>query len=84
MITRSLTLRLSGLVAVHGARAAHTALGGVPGIQSATVSMAGAEVEFAGDYDANAVAADIRAALEPTGVQLEEVVERHGRRLPLA
>jgi hypothetical protein len=84
MSTRHLRLALRGLVAVHAARATHTALGAVSGIQSATVSMAGAEIDFAGPYDAEVVATAIRAALEPIGVHLEGVTVVQERMLPLA
>ncbi len=84
MTTRHLHLQLNGLVAVHAARAAHTALGAVDGIQSATVTMAGAEVDFSGPYDADLVAAAIRAALEPIGLQLEGITVVQARMLPIA
>jgi|GEM_PF-1376292 len=83
MSTRRLTLRLTGLVAVHAARAVHTALGAVSGIQTATVSMAGAEIDFAGPYDADVFASEIRAALAPIGVQLKEIIVVQERMLPI-
>ena len=84
MTTRHLRLQLTGLVAVHAARAAHTALGAVSGMQSATVTMAGADVDFSGPYDEDVVAAAIRAALEPIGVQLESISVVQSRMLPIA
>ena len=56
---RMLHLALHGLVAVHAARAAHTALGAVPGIVSASVTMAGADVEVEGPFDGEAFAAAV-------------------------
>lgn len=77
-----LRLQLSGLVAVHAARAAHMALAGVPGIETATVTMAGAEVEVSGVTDLEAFAATVRASLLPVGVGLETISVVRRRALP--
>jgi copper chaperone CopZ len=84
VIRRVLQLELTGLVAVHAARAVHTALGAVDGVESAQVSMSGAEVEVTGPYAADAFAAAVRAALEPIGIGLASVTVVQGRSLPLA
>lgn len=80
---RVLRLELSGLVAVHAARAVHTALGAVPGVVTAQVSLAGAELECAGPYDAERFAADVSAALAPIDITLVSVTELQDRLLPL-
>jgi hypothetical protein len=80
---RAVHLELSGLIAVHAARAAHTALGAVPGVVSANVSMAGAEIDVVGDVDESTLAADVRRALEPIGLGLIGMIVRPERRLPL-
>lgn len=80
---RVLRLELSGLVAVHAARAVHTALGAVPGVLTAQVSLAGAELEFSGSYDAAQFAADVTGALLPIGISLISVTELQDRLLPL-
>jgi hypothetical protein len=77
-------LQLSGLVAVHAARAAHMALAGVPGIVSANVGLSGAEVELVGQYDHAQFEHDVRAALEPVGLGLVAVSIVHARTLPQA
>ncbi|MEI6740351.1 MAG: hypothetical protein WCK74_08565 [Gemmatimonadaceae bacterium] len=80
----TLRLELDGLVAVHAARAAHTALGGVPGIVTADVTLAGAMVEIEGPYDAAHFAAAVGAALAPIGLSLRSVTMVQLRQLPLA
>ncbi len=77
-------LELTSLVAVHAVRAVHTALGGVDGIESATVNMTGAEVEHTGPYDADHFAGAVRAALESIGVGLTRVTMLQERVLPIA
>ncbi len=80
----TLRLVLDGLVAVHAARAAHTALGGVPGIVTAEVTLAGATVEIEGPYIAEPFAAAVRAALAPIGLAVRTVTVVQPRQLPLA
>lgn len=80
---RVLRLELSGLVAVHAARAVHTALGAVPGVVTAQVSLAGAELELVGTYDASRFADEVRSALDPIGIALVSVTELQDRLLPL-
>lgn len=82
-LRRTVHLELSGLLAVHAVRAVHTALGGVPGVHTAQVSMTGAELEMSGPYDAATLSRDVRIALEPIGIQLTSITERQDRRLPL-
>lgn len=77
-------LKLGGLVAVHAARAAHTALTAVPGIASATVTMAGAELEVVMPLDLDTLAMHVRAALEPIGMQLTDITLVQRGILPLA
>ena len=84
MTARQVRLQLKGLVAVHAVRAVHTALGGVSGIQSATVNMMGAEIDVVGNVPADDLSASIRRALEPIGVELEALIVLHERVLPIA
>ncbi len=66
-------VQLDGLVAVHAVRAVWTALGAVPGVVSAEVTMAGAILEVEGPLDR--VALDM--ALDAAGVTVRELrVER--------
>lgn len=72
-------VEIEGLLAVHAVRAVRTALGGVPGVTSAEVSMQGAVLEADTPID-EAVLAE---ALSWAGVRLVGLrVERAG--LPLA
>ncbi len=62
-------VQLDGLVAVHAVRAVWTALGAVPGVVSAEVTMAGAILEVEGPLDR--VALD--TALDAAGVTVREL-----------
>jgi copper chaperone CopZ len=75
---RRLFVHLDGLVAVHAARAVHTALAGVPGVRTAAVTLAGAELEVEGTLDREALAAAVALA----GATVREVVAQP-RTLPL-
>ncbi|MEN9817030.1 MAG: hypothetical protein RLZ32_910 [Gemmatimonadota bacterium] len=75
---RHLFVHLDGLVAVHAARAVHTALAGVPGVRTAAVTLAGAELEVEGTLDREALAAAVALA----GATVREVVAQP-RTLPL-
>ena len=81
---RRLILQLRHVIAVHGARAVHTALGGVAGIVTANVGMTSAEIEHEGVYDAERFVRDVRDALMPIGVELIAVEMIQDRMLPLA
>ncbi len=59
-------VQLDGLVAVHAVRAVWTALGAVPGVLSADVSMQGAIIEVEGVLDRAA----LDAALAMAGVSV--------------
>jgi copper chaperone CopZ len=48
MSRQRIHVQLDGLVAVHAVRAVYTALGAVPGVLSADVSMQGATIEVEG------------------------------------
>ncbi len=84
MTRRVLRLAMDGLVAVHAARAVHTALGGVSGVITAEVSMAGAVIEVEGPFDAERFCVAVEAALEPIGIRLVSVSTIQARALPLA
>lgn len=61
---RRVFVHLDGLLAVHAARAVHTALAGVPGVRDATVTLAGAELTVDGGPETDPGSAAWRAALE--------------------
>ncbi len=62
-------MQLDGLVAVHAVRAVWTALGAVPGVLSAEVTMQGAVLEVEGDLDRPA----LDAALDAAGVSVRGI-----------
>jgi len=62
-------VQLDGLVAVHAVRAVWTALGAVPGLVSAEVTMQGAILEVEGELDRAA----LDMALEAAGVSVRNV-----------
>ena len=62
-------MQLDGLVAVHAVRAVWTALGAVPGLVSAEVTMQGAILEVEGELDRAA----LDMALEAAGVSVRNV-----------
>jgi len=62
-------VQLDGLVAVHAVRAVWTALGAVPGLLSAEVTMQGAVLELDGDLDR----AVLDAALDAAGVSVRSL-----------
>lgn len=73
-------LELEGMLAVHAVRAVWTALGAVPGVVSAEVTMAGAVLEVEGPLDRAA----LDAALDAAGVRVKGLVVEQQRILPLA
>ncbi len=62
-------VQLDGLVAVHAVRAVWTALGAVPGVTSAEVTMQGAVLEVDGELDRTA----LEAALDAAGVSVRSL-----------
>lgn len=79
--TRSrIRLELDGLVAVHAVRAVWTALGAVPGVVRAEVTMAGALLEVEGPLDRAA----LDVALDAAGVRIVGMTIEQDRILPLA
>lgn len=73
MTRQRIHVQLEGLVAVHAVRAVWTALGAVPGLVSAEVTMAGAVLEVEGSLDREA----LDTVLATIGVSIREVrVER--------
>ena len=62
-------VQLDGLVAVHAVRAVWTALGAVPGLLSAEVTMQGAVLELDGELDRAA----LDAALDAAGVSVRSL-----------
>jgi len=62
-------VQLDGLVAVHAVRAVWTALGAVPGLLSAEVTMQGAVLELDGELDRAA----LDAALDAAGVSIRSI-----------
>ncbi len=71
---------IDGLTGVHALRAVWTALGAVPGIVSADVTMQGAVLEIEGALDEALLA----SALDAAGVRLSAVTIEQARVLPLA
>jgi hypothetical protein len=62
-------VQLDGLVAVHAVRAVWTALGAVPGLLSAEVTMQGAVLELDGELDRAA----LDVALDAAGVSVRSI-----------
>jgi copper chaperone CopZ len=77
-------LELSGLVAIHAARAAYQALAAVPGIMSAQVTMAGATIDVTEPIQLDEVVTAVRRALEEIGIGVVSAVVVQKRSLPLA
>ncbi len=77
-------ITLDGLVAIHAVRAVRMALGAVPGVVSAEVTMIGAAVEIEGIVDALALRAVLASALHVVGVRIVTISVSPGRILPLA
>lgn len=69
MSRQRIHVQLDGLVAVHAVRAVWTALGAVPGVLSAEVTMQGAVLEVDGDLDRPA----LDAALDAAGVSVRSL-----------
>lgn len=69
MTRQRIYVQLDGLVAVHAVRAVWTALGAVPGILSAEVTIAGAVLDVEGTLDRAA----LDAALDAAGVTVREL-----------
>lgn len=84
MTSTTVHIAMDGLVAVHAARAAHTALGSVPGLLTAEVTLAGATVEIAGGYEPASFATAVAAALAPVGLTVRAITVVQRRQLPLA
>jgi hypothetical protein len=82
MARQRILVELDGLISVHAARAAHTALAAVPGIVSAQVSMAGAVLEYEGPLDEAAFAASLAEALAVADLRVLSI-RRERAELPL-
>jgi copper chaperone CopZ len=74
-----ISLAIDGLTGAHAVRAVWTALGAVPGIVSADVSLAGVQLEIEGVLDE----AVLGPALEAAGVTLRSVTIVQPRILPI-
>lgn len=72
------------MVAVHAARAAQTALGAIPEIAAANVTMAGAEIDVVRPIDPVALQSRIDAVFEPLGLRVVELIVLRDRALPMA
>lgn len=84
MTTAVVKLELTGLIAVHAARAAHTALTAVPDIVSAQVTMAGAVLDVTEPIDLDALTTAARRVLGEIGIGVVSAVVIQKRSLPLA
>lgn len=71
-------LFISGMTSVHAARAVHTALASVPGINWADVKLGEAEIECERAIEA----VELRVAIESVGLALSEIVHER-RALPI-
>lgn len=69
MTRQRIHVQLNGLVAVHAVRAVWTALGAVPGVVSADVTMQGAVLEVEGALDRAA----LESALDAAGVTVRSI-----------
>ena len=69
MTRQRIHVQLNGLVAVHAVRAVWTALGAVPGVVSADVTMQGAGLEVEGALDRAA----LESALDAAGVTVRSI-----------
>lgn len=69
MTRQRIHVQLDGLMAVHAVRAVWTALGAVPGLLSAEVTMQGAVLEVEGELDRAA----LDAALDAAGVSVRSI-----------
>ena len=78
MSRQRIHVQLNGLVAVHAVRAVWTALGAVPGVVSADVTMQGAVLEVEGALDRAA----LESALDAAGVTVRSI-RNEARVLPI-
>lgn len=75
MLRQRIRVQLDGLIAVHAVRAVWTALGAVPGIVRADVTMAGAILEIEGPLEREV----LEQALAAAGVSIRSIaVEPQG------
>ena len=77
-------ITLDGLIAIHAVRAVRMALGAVPGVVVAEVTMTGAALELEGVVDVLALRAVLASALDVVGVRIVTISVSPGRILPLA
>ena len=75
---------MDGLVAIHAVRAVRTALGAVPGVLFAEVTMTGAVLELEGVVDVLALRPVLASALDVVGVRIVTIRVLQRRILPLA
>jgi hypothetical protein len=79
-----LHLEIDGMLAVHAARALHTALGGIDGITTANVTLGRAELRYHGIADDEALRDALEHTLDMAGLQLRGLRIEVDRQLPLA
>jgi hypothetical protein len=72
------------MLAVHAARALHTALGGIEGITTAHVTMGRAELHYHGPADDAALGEALRHTVASAGLELTALKIEPDRQLPLA
>ncbi len=77
-------ITLDGLIAIHAVRAVRMALGAVPGVVVAEVTMTGAALELEGVVDVLALRAVLASALDVVGVRIVTIRVLQRRILPLA
>jgi copper chaperone CopZ len=79
-----LHLEIDGMIAVHAARALHTALSGIDGLTTANVSLGHAELRYSGNADDAAIRSALESTLELIGLRLASLHIERDRQLPLA
>lgn len=79
-----LHLDIDGMLAVHAARALHTALGGIEGITTAHVTLGHAELRYQGFADDMALREVLESTLTLIGLRLTALRIEPDRQLPLA
>lgn len=79
-----LHLEIDGMVAVHAARALHTALAGIDGLVTAHVALGQAELRYRGTADDASLHEVLRITLDLVGLSLTSLRIEPDRQLPLA
>ncbi len=76
-------LEIDGMTAVHAVRALHTALSGIDGITSASISMGTAQLGYTGPADDESLTTALVATLDLVGLSMISIRIEKDRQLPL-